>query len=71
MFIPVVDHELLHSQQGVVTDELVLVVHMIHHQLFSTQLLNHPEIRGIKGIMEGNLYPQRKRSFSFSGHSAG
>lgn len=44
--IPVVYHELLHTQQGVVADELVLVVHVIHHQLFSTQLLNNPEIRG-------------------------
>jgi len=46
--VPVVDHELLHSQQGVVADELVLVVHVIHHQLFSTQLLNHPEIGGMR-----------------------
>ena len=44
VFIPIVDHELLHSQQCVVTDELVLVVHMIHHKLFSTQLLNNPEM---------------------------
>lgn len=44
LFIPVVDHQLLHSQQGVVADELVFVVHVIHHQLFSTQLLNHPEM---------------------------
>lgn len=48
MFIPVVDHQLLHSQQGVVPDELVLVVHMIHHQLFSPELLNHSEMGGMK-----------------------
>lgn len=45
--VPVVDHQLLHSQQGVVADELVLVVHVIHNQLFSTQLLNHPEMGGL------------------------
>lgn len=44
--IPVVYHELLHTQQSIVADELVLVVHVIHHQLLSTQLLNNPEIRG-------------------------
>ena len=44
VFLPVVDHELLHGQQGVVAHELVLVVHVIHHQLFPAQLLNHPEI---------------------------
>lgn len=42
VFVPVVDHQLLHGQQGVVAHELVLVVHVIHHQLFSTQLFNHP-----------------------------
>lgn len=42
VLIPVVDHELLHSQERVVADKLILVVHMIHHKLFSTQLLNHP-----------------------------
>lgn len=45
MFLPVVDHELLHGQQGVVAHELVLVVHVIHHQLFPAQLLDHPEMQ--------------------------
>lgn len=57
--LPVVDHELLHSQQGVVADQLVLVVHVVHHQLFSTQLLNHPEMGGMRGTMRGSLYPHR------------
>lgn len=41
--IPVVHHQLLHTQQSVVADELVLVVHVVHYQLFSTQLLNNPK----------------------------
>ena len=65
-FIPVVDHQLLHRQQGVVTDQLVLVVHVIHHQLFSTQLLDHPEMGGIKGIMGNSLLFTQKKKVLFS-----
>ena len=36
-------HELLHRQQGVVADKLVLMMHVVHHQLLSAQLLNHSE----------------------------
>lgn len=40
--IPVVHHELLHGQQGIVADLLVFMVHVVHHQLLSTKLLNNP-----------------------------
>lgn len=48
ILIPVMDHQLLHSQQSIVADQLVFMVHVIHHQLFSTQLLNYPENGGKK-----------------------
>lgn len=40
--IPVVHHELLHGQQSIVADLLVFMVHVVHHQLLSTKLLNNP-----------------------------
>lgn len=40
--LPVVHHELLHSQEGVVAHLLVLVVHVVHHQLLPAQLLDDP-----------------------------
>lgn len=52
-------HKLLHTQQSVVADKLVLVVHVIHHQLFSTQLLYNPEIGRMK---IKNLYVQRTQT---------
>lgn len=40
--LPVVHHELLHSQQSIVADLLVFMVHVVHHKLLSTELLNNP-----------------------------
>ena len=39
---PVVHRELLYSQEGVVAHLLVLVVHVVHHQLLPTQLFDDP-----------------------------
>ena len=39
---PVVHHELLYGQEGVVAHLLVLVVHVVHHQLLPTQLFDDP-----------------------------
>lgn len=40
--LPVVHHELLHGQEGVVAHLLVLVVHVVHHQLLPAELLDDP-----------------------------
>lgn len=40
--IPVVHHELLHSQKSIVANLLVFVVHVVHHQLLPTKLFNNP-----------------------------
>lgn len=70
VFIPVVDHELLHGQQSIVADKLVLVVHVIHHQLFTTQLLNHPEMEGIKRDDGENVFicTENRYFFHVLGH---
>jgi hypothetical protein len=37
-----VHHELLHGQKSIVANLLVFMVHVVHHQLLSTKLLNNP-----------------------------
>lgn len=34
-------HELLHSQEGIVAHQLVLVMHVVHYQLLPAQLFDH------------------------------
>lgn len=43
LHIPVVNHQLLHSQQSVVPNLLVFVMHVVHYQLFTTKLFDHSE----------------------------
>lgn len=59
--VPVVHHELLHSQQSVVADLLVFMMHVIHYQLFPTELFNHPakckRLVEIRQFLSNSFYP--------------
>ena len=57
--LPVVDHDLLDGQQGLVADVRVLVDQMLHHHLLSSQFVNHVLTAGVMPERESQSLLQR------------